>query len=279
MAGNGNALPLVLIHKRNKQRYPLRGEDFVIGRSKGNLVFDHDPKLSGKHCLIRHTDQGPAIYDLKSRTGIHINGVLLPAGKACLLRPGTEVMVGDQLFVVAEEARRIDKLGRRARKLRAARTRTLLLSLVAVACVLGAALSLFTGGKGGKAGAKGPATLSSIDAEMREALSRMDAFADATRQHRLNEQQTLQSLEQELIPRFTSVFTQLQSYKPLRGDDAAAIDLQRRMAGTYLGQVSAMAKYVRTRDVRYTSELGEYNRQLQVLNDQMNERRAPNGTR
>lgn len=92
---------LTLIHRRTHQRYPLHG-NLVIGRASGDLVFDHDPKLSSKHCLIRETDQGPAIYDLKSRTGVFVNGAHLPADKACLLKAGCRITVGDQMFEVRD---------------------------------------------------------------------------------------------------------------------------------------------------------------------------------
>ena len=90
---------LSLLHRRTHQRYPLHGK-MVIGRASGDLVFDHDPKLSSKHCLIRETEDGPAIYDLKSRTGVYVNGAHLPQDKACLLKVGCEIQVGDQAFTV-----------------------------------------------------------------------------------------------------------------------------------------------------------------------------------
>lgn len=94
---------LFLVHQKTAQRYPLLG-DFIIGRSDGHLVINNDPKLSSKHCLIRSTPSGFAIYDLKSRTGVVINGSPLPRGKACLLRSGAVITVGDQKFIVETEA-------------------------------------------------------------------------------------------------------------------------------------------------------------------------------
>ena len=95
---------LSLLHTRTHQRYPLHGS-LVIGRAAGDLVFDHDPKLSSKHCLIKDTEAGPAIYDLKSRTGVFVNGAHLPTDKACLLKAGCEIKVGDQSFTVEDDQR------------------------------------------------------------------------------------------------------------------------------------------------------------------------------
>lgn len=252
---------LVLIHKKTKQRYPLRGQDFVIGRSKGDLVFDHDPKLSSKHCLIRLTEQGFAIHDLKTRTGILINGIALPAGKACILKVGNEVTVGDQEFLVGEEKRRPRKGPRRLG------TATLVAGL-ALVLGLGVAMSSVNSRNGASAPTPPPASLSAIENEMGEAIARLQTFGEAVRSHQITEEQSLESLRQDLIPRFASVHNQLQAYRPHKGEPSAQVDLRRRMAGVYLGQVSAMANFIATKDARYSIELGEYNRQMQTINEQ-----------
>lgn len=259
------AKPLVLIHKRTKQRYPLRGADFVIGRSQGDLVFDHDPKLSGKHCLIRLTPGGFAIHDLKSRTGVHINGTALPAGKACILKPGCEVSIGDQHFTVGEDKPRRSK--------EPPFVRTAVRIAVWTGLAVGAMASVVNGlnskPKLTPTGKEGLASLTTIDAEMREAISRLQHFGEQVRTHQMTEEQSLKYLKEELIPRFSSVHTQLQAYKITDPSHATRIDLNRRMAGAYLGQVTAMANYIQTKDIKYSIALGEYNRQMEVINAQV----------
>ena len=136
------ARPLTLIHRRTLQRYPLHG-NLVIGRATGDLVFDHDPKLSSKHCLIRETEDGPAIYDLKSRTGVFVNGAHLPADKACILKIGCEITVGDQSFDVRADP---DAPGAAAAELdqadRAHRTRVMMAALAAAALTMTLVLAL-----------------------------------------------------------------------------------------------------------------------------------------
>jgi predicted component of type VI protein secretion system len=89
-----------LIHEGTHQSFSIEN-DMVIGRDRGDLVFDHDPKLSGKHCVVRATEGGCAVIDLKSRTGVFVNGNHVPHGKACLLKPGEKLTVGDQTFTVS----------------------------------------------------------------------------------------------------------------------------------------------------------------------------------
>lgn len=258
---SGPAKPLVLIHKKTKQRYPLRGEDFVIGRSQGNLVFDHDPKLSGKHCLIRLTPQGFAIHDLKSRTGVHINGISLPAGKACLLRAGSEVLVGDQHFVVAEE-----RLKRRKHESRLPNP----LFLFACGLLLGGGWYLSTAARGKPAVSAvqiSPVNLQpeSIDAEFAEAIQRMQAFAAATRRGEFTEEQSLEAIRKDLLPRFTSVHQQLQAYRPAAGQPDPRLDFKRRIAGAHVGQLTAMANFIQTKEVKYSLQMDQFQRQMEVL--------------
>lgn len=104
----GKPLCLIILHQKSQQRFPLPASgDFVIGRSHGNLVFDADPKLSGKHCLIRTSNIGSTLYDLRSRTGIVINGMTLAPGRGWTLKPGEQFRVGDQLFVVEKDRRQV----------------------------------------------------------------------------------------------------------------------------------------------------------------------------
>jgi len=253
------ARALVLIHRKTKQRYPLRGADFVIGRAKGDLVFDHDPKLSSKHCLIRLTDQGFAIHDLKTRTGVLINGIALPAGKACILKPGAEVTVGDQTFLIGEDKKR---------STRPRRPLWIAAGVATLALVVGVFLATTAKPKRDNATSPAPAEFKAIELEMLEAVGRLQSFGESVRTHQITEEQTLDALNQDLIPRFASVHNQLQAYKPRPGEKADLVDLRRRMAGVYLGQVNAMAKFIATKDARYSIELGEYNRQMQSINEQ-----------
>lgn len=266
---DGLTKPLVLIHKKTKQRYPLRGEDFVIGRSNGNLVFDHDPKLSGKHCLIRLTPQGFAIHDLKTRTGVHINGTQLPIGKACILRPGAEVSIGDQHFVVMEE---------RPMK-RPPPKRGLHPIFIALAvAILGGVWFLQSKSGGTKTGSQVSAPNlqpASIDAEFTESLARMNAFARAIRANQLTEEQTLSQIRNDLLPRFTSVYQQFQAYRPANGKEDPRLDFKRRFAGHHVGLLTAMANFIETKEVKYSLQMDQLQRQMDMMMAQQQDNRRP----
>ena len=271
--------PLVLIHQKTRQRYPLRG-DLVIGRSTGDLIFDHDPKLSGKHCLIRPTEAGFAIYDLKSRTGVYINGTPLPPGKACILKDGAEIAVGDQTFMVTEDNGKIahPAMTREGHDSDAIPIKGVLfgMALLVVAATgyvffrlpAPSAKPQDTASHSAASVAEIPA-LDRIEAEMREAVARFQALTEAVKKNETSERQTLAYLREDLIPRFSKVNNLLKSTPAPKLDQAREVERQRRLAGALLGQVTAMAKYIESKDQRYARELGEYNRQVQVINDEI----------
>jgi hypothetical protein len=272
----GSSDALALLHRKTRRRYPLDGGDLVIGRSTGQVVFAQDPKLSGKHCLIRKTPEGYAIHDLKSRTGVTINGHHLPAGKACVLKPGQDIRVGDQDFRVIVAP---------ARSRGAARSPWFIAAMATVLLATGALFMLTALRPAALAPSPtrrshpGPLpSVSRIETELQDAVRRYKSFGESLRLHRLTEQQTLDYLQRELIPRFSSVHNELQAYRPPRPETAGHIDLQRRMAGVLLGQVTAMANYIKTKDMRYSLELNQYNRAMEVLNEEYAKaRRDPSG--
>jgi pSer/pThr/pTyr-binding forkhead associated (FHA) protein len=252
---------LILIHQRTRETYSLRpGTDFVIGRQTGQAVFDHDPKLSGKHCLIRALDNGFAIHDLKSRTGVWVNGSALPQGRACLLKPGHEIKVGDQTFRVGQS----QKGGLRSQTLP-------LLALGALTLMAGV-LALFSALKSETA--VDPARPANIDQEMREAYAHYRQYGESARQHKFTRDQSLAYLEKDLIPRFRSLHNELQAIEVANHKLPPNREFQRRMAGTLLGQTIATANYIKTGDIRYSIEIEEYNRIMALLNEEYSQRRS-----
>ncbi|MBX3020189.1 MAG: FHA domain-containing protein [Bdellovibrionales bacterium] len=252
---------LILIHKKTKQRYPLRGEDFVIGRSQGDLVFDHDPKLSGRHCLIRLTPQGFAIHDLKTRTGVHINGTQLPAGKACILKVGAEVTIGDQHFTVAQDRPRKHK------RTSAHSSAWQPILFLFCALLLGGAWYFGMAKPNGVITQISPVNLSpaNIDAEFEEAIRHLTAFGEALRRRELTEEQTLSAIRKDLLPRFTSVHQQLQAYRPAKGKLEPRLDFRRRISGAHVGQLTAMANFIQTKEVKYSMQMDQFQRQMEIL--------------
>lgn len=256
---------LALLHKGTERRYSLDGEkDLVIGRQTGDLIFDHDPKLSGKHCLIRAAGDDFVIHDLKSRTGISINGSALPQGKACVLKPGLEIAVGNQLFLVVDEK---PNAGRASEHL--------LTALALVALLLGSA-AVFEFFPGTLSRAVSAAKPMNVDQELQEAYTHYRNYGESMREHKLSNEQSLSYLENDLIPRFKSLHNELQAIDVSHHELTPHREFQRRMAGTLLGQTIAMANYIKTKDIRYSVEIEQYNQVMRLLNEEYAKRQSAN---
>lgn len=277
------AKSIVLIHQRTRQRYPLRG-DLVIGRSTGDLIFDQDPKLSGKHCLIRPTEEGGfAIYDLKSRTGVYINGTQLPQGKACILKAESEITVGDQTFLVTEDTGKTT-LRDVAESTTTVSAKGALGGVLALALVIGVGLWLSRSPSAEKAPERTTAAaraepqvspLDVVEADVQDAISRYEAYEDSLRQHPRSEQQSLAYLREDLIPRLTKLNGQLQTVTVQSSEDKTRFDQQRKLASVYLGLVTARANFMETKDRRFAGQAGAYHREAHLLREAAN--RKPTG--
>lgn len=75
--------------------YPIRDEGVQIGRENGEITFPDDGYVSGSHCRIFGDDDGVFLEDLGSS-----NGTYMRVRPGQLMRPGTMVLVGQQLFRV-----------------------------------------------------------------------------------------------------------------------------------------------------------------------------------
>ena len=251
---------LVLIHQKTQQRYPLKTE-FVIGRSTGDLVFDQDPILSSKHCLIRATESGFAIYDLKSRTGVYINGAQLLQGRACLLKSGAQITIGDQTFVVKDETADA-----------AATTWRLFLPAILLAVLATGSLSFIKPPRASEAQAPTNSKISRldiIDSEMREAVLRLEALKNPQPGQLPTEKEKLSVLKNDLLPRFLNLYSQLQSL-PATGPQ---FEPKRRLANIYLSEVTAMTKFFESKDLRFEREAEDFARQARFLREELT--RAP----
>ncbi len=65
-------------------------EPMVVG-SRGADLLVHDRTISGRHCLLRLTEEGVLVRDLGSKNGLVVGGVRL---KEALLPPGAQVRMG-----------------------------------------------------------------------------------------------------------------------------------------------------------------------------------------
>jgi hypothetical protein len=75
--------------------FPIRDEGVQIGREEGEITFPEDGYVSGSHCRIFGDDDGIFLEDLGSS-----NGTYMRVRSGQLVRPGTLVLIGQQLFRV-----------------------------------------------------------------------------------------------------------------------------------------------------------------------------------
>ncbi|PRQ04043.1 FHA domain protein [Enhygromyxa salina] len=75
--------------------YPIKDEGVGIGRETGEITFPDDGYVSGSHCRVIGDDDGVFLEDLGSS-----NGTYMRVRPDQLIRPGTLILIGQQLFRV-----------------------------------------------------------------------------------------------------------------------------------------------------------------------------------
>jgi len=75
--------------------YPIAEEGISIGREDGDITFPDDGYVSGSHCRVFGNDEGVFIEDLGSS-----NGTYMRVRPGQLIRPGSLILIGQQLFRV-----------------------------------------------------------------------------------------------------------------------------------------------------------------------------------
>jgi len=74
------------------ERFPLLGDDIMIGRSVSNTIRINDPTISRRHARLRYYHGQWFIQDQGSAAGLIVNGKRIPAGQ---LNPGDIIQLGD----------------------------------------------------------------------------------------------------------------------------------------------------------------------------------------
>ena len=75
--------------------FPFAEVGVEIGRENGDITFPDDGYVSGSHCRVYGDEEGVFLEDLGSS-----NGTYMRVRRGQLIRPGTMILVGQQLFRV-----------------------------------------------------------------------------------------------------------------------------------------------------------------------------------
>ncbi|WP_232293159.1 sigma 54-interacting transcriptional regulator [Stigmatella aurantiaca] len=89
------ALRVVVRPPRGEPVAALLGLEPLVVGSRGADLLVPDRTISGKHCLLRLTEEGVLLRDLGSKNGLVMAGVRL---KEALLIPGAQVMMGQSVL-------------------------------------------------------------------------------------------------------------------------------------------------------------------------------------
>jgi hypothetical protein len=73
--------------------FPLMGEEMMIGRERGDILFPDDGYVSGIHAKIAINSEGYTLADLNSS-----NGTFMKIGEPTVIKSGTFILMGQQLF-------------------------------------------------------------------------------------------------------------------------------------------------------------------------------------
>jgi pSer/pThr/pTyr-binding forkhead associated (FHA) protein len=75
--------------------FPVKDDGVGIGREDGDITFPDDGYVSGSHCRVIGDDEGVFLEDLGSSNGTYVR-----VRKGQLIRAGSLILVGQQLFRV-----------------------------------------------------------------------------------------------------------------------------------------------------------------------------------
>jgi|HubBroStandDraft_1064217.scaffolds.fasta_scaffold18543_1 hypothetical protein len=77
------------------RRFPVGGKPLTFGRGDENDVVLVTPSASRLHAELRHEASGYVLYDRGSSNGTWVNGASVTVHQ---LRPGDQIMIGDEVF-------------------------------------------------------------------------------------------------------------------------------------------------------------------------------------
>ena len=91
--GYWGRLSLIVSQGIDGSAFPLMGDEMILGRERGDILFSDDGYVSGTHAKISITDQGVYLTDLGSS-----NGTFIRIKEPRRVPFGTFVLIGQQLF-------------------------------------------------------------------------------------------------------------------------------------------------------------------------------------
>lgn len=246
-----------LVHDETGQRYPV-GEEVVIGRSAGDIVFNDDAKLSSQHCRILQTPQGLGIHDLGSSNGTFVDGIRLNAQKVYMFKSGSLLTAGNQAFKLQDA--NVSRKRPRRKKGSKKKPGWDFMSVFAAVAFIAAALFFvhaFLGMKKAETEAKveilSPFNL--VEKEMKAAFNDYKELGRAQAAGEISDKGVAASIRKFLIPRLSAVHEKLGVIKPSGEYEKRKLALDKKLVMALIEQVGAMASYAETKAPNYAKEV------------------------
>lgn len=248
-----------LVHQETGQRYAV-GEEVVIGRAHGDIVFPDDPKLSSQHCRILRTPQGLGIHDLGSSNGTYVDGVRLDSKKVYSFKSGSLISAGGQDFLLqdAQVARKKSsrRRGKKSKKKNGWDTFSITASLGLIAGLLYVAQVYLDGKnrvKEPKLEMLSPFQL--MENEMKAAFADYKEMGRAKEAGEMSDKGLASGIRKFLLPRLTAVHEKLGVIKPSGEFERRKLAADKKLVLALIEQCTAMAFHAETKSPKYEKDV------------------------
>jgi pSer/pThr/pTyr-binding forkhead associated (FHA) protein len=249
-----------LVHQETGQRYAV-GEEVVIGRAHGDIVFPDDPKLSSQHCRILRTPQGLGIHDLGSSNGTYVDGVRLDTDKVYALKTSGLISVGEQEFILqdAHAPRKKSASKKRSGNLRrqgGSDKMTVMAGLALVAAVIYFGQNLWENHartREPKLEMLSPFQL--MENEMKAAFADYKEMGRAKEAGEMSDKGLSSGIRKFLLPRLTAVYEKLGAIKPSGEFERRKLAADKKLVMALIEQCNAMAYFAETKSPKFEKDL------------------------
>jgi pSer/pThr/pTyr-binding forkhead associated (FHA) protein len=264
-----------LVHLETGQRYPV-GDEVVIGRNSGDILFPDDAKVSTQHCRVLKTPQGLAVHDLDSSNGTNLDGTKLDPKKAYVFKPGSVLSFGAQELKLLETspAKLMSRPRRKSKSRRRRKKKGGLLDIqtfLALVLIAGAgsimlkpyfhqlSLAHFQFPKKTEVPEIKievmPTPLELVEREMRAAFAEYKEIGNQQMLGKIGDRELSAALRTKLIPQLSATRSKIEANK--------------KLLTAVIGQVTAMMGYADTKQAKFQHQLEKFSEQVEVINEEV----------
>lgn len=275
---------LYLVHQETGQRYAV-GQEVIIGRSSGDIIFNDDIKMSSHHCRIFRTPQGLGLHDLGSSNGTYLDGIRLNPEKVYVFKPGSSLSVGYQYFKLEElnvtrPATRKRRPKQKPPPLKSFDWVSLFITVLIIGSILYLAHryqnSISNYVRLPRLQLLSPLNL--VEIEMKAAFTEYANLGRAHTSKKIGDKELAYGIRNNLVPRLTASYEKLGVLKPSSEFERRKIEVNRKLILALRDQVVAMAKYAETKNPNLAKEIERLSAVAAAANEEaqkLEESRSP----